>query len=268
MHLLITTPWGVYILMRKLIDRSYSKKESVKPSPTKKKYFKSQLVEQSYSESDVPLFFYRAFVLNPRKLDDLVRHEFTNCEGVSEDSNIYQTNPEYTAQIMLPAIPTLRINKMYRIQYDNPEQMIQNNLWLWKRIVKNDSTVARIYSLLDSKHQTTHNPRLEDTIKKVLSDNPPIQSVKDLHDICLQVARKVFTSEDLQMWTTMTVVNFRQWFKQYLLENLRPFVHEKEWIIQDRTLNIPKDTILFQKKGTELNDYDIRRLEDAGYIIS
>ncbi len=89
--------------------------------------FKQWLYEMSYNEADIPPYFYVVARLN---LPELVQGRLVGLQGLSSSKGVFQGHVGYpkVVPMKIPSGDLLKLNRLTRILYDNPNYLVSKNL--------------------------------------------------------------------------------------------------------------------------------------------
>jgi hypothetical protein len=224
------------------------------------KTFWQYLNEASYTQSDIPKYFWVVFDLEAMK-DELKTGKVKGLKGISSHHNIqFQfLGVARDAMLQIPSKDLLAVNNVTRIMYDNPHYLVSNNLWALKRIydTNHSSWVNHVFGNLFE--QIQKNIKDDNYIRYDMGyygfrnidrewsnkiSNKKINNIKQLAVVIKDYIDKIFSKKtgkeyniklnDLMNAITETLKNIG---KVYSTEN--------EWVVKDSVFTVPKTSILY-----------------------
>jgi hypothetical protein len=230
-----------------------------------------QFIEASYGAKDIPDKYFLAFNLRPDTFQQLSGLQLPGIEGVSSSEQIISSFfSQYGAKLLLAmnGVQFESINKISRIQYNNPEYMVSNNLRVLLRLWN--------YSQNLDDHQSNVRYSFFDCIRKVFFDfSKTNQGNMEFQHKCFEIHNYIQNDKnssnsmasnfapltnirntwDLARWLqqgiiqicniNLTLEESHKVVVRALIENGETFQGEKEWLIKNKILKIPKGSELY-----------------------
>ena len=226
------------------------------------------LVERDVGRT-VPNKFYLVFNIpslgndSEKWIKEIRAGRMTGVIGVSGDPRIVPQFGYRGGLLVMNGTEFVKLNKLSRLQYDNPHYLVQDNLEALYRIFdkkRNSSSGPRgvIFNVGQSlqaessgrfqysaKHGAMHQT-VADYYQKHLHR---FKGLDDLANWLYDAYVKLFTEQKFDRWATMKDEVSRAEFKGWLLKGLAQignlYSDEGEWIIKDRDLKIPKSSRIY-----------------------
>jgi hypothetical protein len=196
--------------------------------------------EMSYTQEDIPKWFFVGIRWEP---EQLVHMKLAGLKGiVGGDFNI-ATAAHQGPVLVLDGPQTEKINKLSKVLYE-PEYMASKGFQASRRMRKWE-TPASVAQLLIP----VVMPSLKATIKinDIYGKIAPKfeEPIKKLNTFLGKLWRelqpyKQHFDENIKTWE-----DFKNKTMEFLTERAKKYEEESEWIVKDKTLNIPQNTILF-----------------------
>lgn len=227
--------------------------------------FKKWLNEASYTEKEIPPYFYLAPMWKPAQLSRLL---LTGVEGISSNYTIAQNFLRHCI-IVMDGPKVEAMNHLSRMMYDNPDYLASNNMRAMARMQMvgshpeagiEDSLRHKITVMMEAYKRFVapyswfddhSNPKGHHA--KVIRYAQQIGSVKNIYDLGRKV--HLILSKDPQ-WHGPPVNQFIDYIKMAIGNNAKMLSKEQEWMVKPKytrhgeqilkvsTLRIPENSIL------------------------
>ncbi len=248
--------------------------------------FEIYLIEKSFELQDIPRTFRVVMDLywkDPEKtLKELSNMKLDGITGISDKHDIAFQWLGIARDVMLIMKGTemLKLNKISRILYSNPHYMLSNNMFASKRIfAKGDrNPIGLMFNLFEyymkalmrggvlTSHDITYSAPYQTLSYNVKALPPKINGVKDFVKYFRKSLEHSVKEQEGKDWPNHEIIDIAERMRKVSDTVLQKHVFdmykdiekifgdEGEWIIKDKTLKIPKGSILYilvDKKGYE-----------------
>lgn len=258
-------------------------KDTVREDVMKQRY----LLEKSYTEQDIPEYFYRVFyystahITAERRTQQLEKHIIYGAGGLSDTWKIEELIRHDTV-LQMPAKDVLEKNKLSRVLYENPDYLLSNHMQNLKRVTSSDQQhfEARTVETLTSELLWKYVDANANGFDFIFSHIPSFRNTGELlHYIMTaptRVALDSSTGEKLgqlrKILKTKPQLEIRQYLGQILtLMVPAEYKEEKEWLVKNDPFIIPEhSTISFNDQDWASLDIQTQienRLRKAGYKV-
>lgn len=224
------------------------------------------LTEKSFTEKDVPKFYYLAInfgTYNEDRMNQTVRQlmngELIGVKGISSASlkNMLKNWGNMREMlIVLPAKEFLQINKVSRVLYDNPDYLVQKGMYVLRRLFNDLGNRTNIFTKMQDyvlrKMKDSGNGNLAESIRynglingfdHWVNDQGVIQYINTIKDIVTYFMKYLkYTEEHDFISTPVKATTKEQWydyFKQGITLMGQLYKDEDEWVLKTDSLKIP-----------------------------
>jgi hypothetical protein len=209
--------------------------------------FKHWLNEVSYTERDIPKYF---FVGIRWDFEALKKRQLPGVKGISENLETAHNLGEEGIILAMPGRETEKINQLSKVLYDNPYYAASKNWEAAIRVINfpSDDITADIVmrSLMNITDRVKEIPPISDSgnarraVRNLIAQHfPPFQKLSEFQK---EFWRRLhlYISPGVLTWDT-----FRGCVARAINEEMGGYKPEKEWRVKNETLNVPKGTIIF-----------------------
>ena len=225
----------------------------------------STISERSFTEKDIPKFFYLQTRLRPEFAKELAAGVLDGVSGIGGNGEIeyeYFGGGRKDVSLVMPGPATVKLNKLSRVMYWNPHYLLANNMAAIQRVMNTGNArgaVDRLGRLLGELFGRTDQQEWGALAHDYEHLNEPrIDTVKDfvkfMHrrtQLRLDTTAKgrygsylAFTrSYEKDFAAKMLKWPYAKWVR--VLTSVAEMIHanyeaESEWIVKDRKLRVPR----------------------------
>lgn len=172
--------------------------------------YKTKMIinEVSFTESDIPEYFYVAFaVLSEKLLEDLYNKKIYGITGISATETImYQHMTHGGICLKMPAKDFLKINKVSKINYDNLDYLFSNNM----------KTILRLFNIKKQTYEPLINNIIIGFIDILRDKNIAKRKSSKYHGTKEQKEiNKILNVSDFNYWNSKNINNFGDFVKEF-----------------------------------------------------
>jgi 2'-5' RNA ligase/8-oxo-dGTP pyrophosphatase MutT (NUDIX family) len=222
----------------------------------------STIIERSFTEKDIPEYFF--LLTHPKrvKLADLESGVLKGVTGIAGDGRIMASinMGEAGFVITMPGAATVKLNKLSRVMYENPEYWVQDDFKAAKRVLNSHDAKSAGGKILRNAHEKARKRGLfPDTlgVREVPFEfdswgDAPVRNLAAWARRLAQNAKNVAAARrkaDPQYgWPyadKMAALTEKDWMEFIKLGTAKladRFVIEGEWLVKDGQLRLPPGT--------------------------
>lgn len=242
---------------------------------------KNIMLEKSFEESDIPTNFWLVTTILPKNTernkkhftDQIVNGKLQGVEGIADSQKVVGSFFTITGNVILalPGKETVNKNKLSRILYDTPDYLASNDLSAAKRIANKENNYELLRNFIsfesrkhfeaigfDKEGHILGRSGIEWDIKNDLK-SMKVKSVKDLARQLRKIIIDGFnknkgSGSNLYYAQLLEKIPLADWEKVLVLwleDKGKFYKGEGEWVVKDKTLNIPERTLLMVLENDE-----------------
>jgi len=219
------------------------------------------LEEGSFLPADIPEFFYCAAILKPENEQNImqfVNRKLNGIQGITESKKVasdFIGESSRNVLLVMNGAATVSQNRLSKILYKNPDYLVSQHLKIADRITANKlytdmtfvSVMKELLFYLHAKIATKHLAlQLENDIPILIKN---FRQAKGKFDDIKSLARWILTNwqklhPETELEKLLPYEKIIAFFSKMLKSDMNAFLHEKEWIVKDKVLNIPQKSLL------------------------
>lgn len=234
------------------------------------------IIERSYDEKDIPKNFYLAlhFILGDDRSDKLIEDlKFGKLDGVrgiggtNTKEMIKDWGTMREVMLIMPSEEVLKINKLSRVMYNNPEYLLSDGMKALRRLFAETSDK---YSSIFTKMEKYIFSCMDDPkIKGWIDYNGPLRNL----DYKMDIIKSIHNTRDLTKHILQVMPeniqkekSFDWWHKAVscgVTKMGELYSNEKEWLVKGDAFHIPKNSkLIFVESSYYKKEWEKSRNEN------
>ena len=219
------------------------------------------LEEGSFLPADVPRSFYCAVTFKPENEDNImqfVNRRLNGIQGITEKESValgFLGESGRNALLIMNGAATVSENRLSKILYKNPHYLASGHLKIADRITANKMYTDTVFK--DAFQNLIlflyAKPATQDLAVELENDVPALikgfRQAQGKFDDIKSVARWIFATwqklhPERNLGQIIPYEKIVLALEKSFKSDMGAYSHEKEWIIKDKILNIPKNSYL------------------------
>jgi hypothetical protein len=220
--------------------------------------FKHYLLEKSFSSKDIPRKFFVAFDFY-EGFEDLKKEKFENMSGISGSGNIKFNflGVARDAMLVMDSEKVIKLNKLTRVMYDNPHYFLANDMIALQRIFNSRDNRRVLENILDyltkeikkdpKYKQLSHDAAYYSLFNMGWDWSKKLPKINNIKKLSIFLTRKINTdfSDKTGVKYNLEEKDVHGLLWNALLQIGKVYHDESEWILKNKTLEIPSKSKLF-----------------------
>lgn len=203
------------------------------------KIIKHHLIEMSFTDVDIPRYFYIVLHMSDKTLKELEDMKITGVRGISGNGRItVRFLPKMDAYLIMDAKKVVDANRLSRVLYDNPEYLMSNDFKAFLRLIEFNSVIRAVgvilLYLLPEYGLANGSSTIDSVRSNMLASNKKLDSpIRFANAFKSAIGRN-----DLDASQVATRV------AEVVMGRAKVFRGEREWILKSNSLVIPQGSKL------------------------